>query len=195
MLATGPRPLRPRAMRWSACSGTPSPGPFPGPATEFFYSNAMHLRTGHDGTDEGLRPALGCLRYECACCPPNLARLMASIQSLPGDQGQLRPPGATCPSPARSSTIGPSGRSSSSSAADHPGRVPPTSRSRVPVGQPWALWVRLPDWAGREGAQVGHEPGLASLSASEGCLYKGWRGNGPRGDRPGRCPCRCLPGQ
>lgn len=46
---------------------------------EFFYSNTLHLRTGHDGLDED-SPRHRLAWYECACCPPNLARLMSSIQ-------------------------------------------------------------------------------------------------------------------
>jgi uncharacterized protein len=46
--------------------------------TNFFYANPLHLRTGHAGGHEnsssGRRPW-----YTCACCPPNLARLLASL--------------------------------------------------------------------------------------------------------------------
>ena len=48
--------------------------------TEFFYSNTLHLRTGHDGADED-SPRHRLPWYGCPCCPPNLARLMASIQA------------------------------------------------------------------------------------------------------------------
>lgn len=45
---------------------------------EFFYSNPLHVRNGHDGSEEqtadGRRPW-----FSCACCPPNLARLVASL--------------------------------------------------------------------------------------------------------------------
>jgi DUF1680 family protein len=45
----------------------------------FFYSNPLHLRTGHhDGEDA---PSQRLPWYTCACCPPNLARLIASLQS------------------------------------------------------------------------------------------------------------------
>lgn len=48
--------------------------------TRFFYSNPLHLRTGHDGSHEDA-PSQRLSWYSCACCPPNLARLMASLQS------------------------------------------------------------------------------------------------------------------
>ena len=46
--------------------------------THFFYSNPLHLRTGHDGSDEDA-PSGRLPWYSCACCPPNLARLVASL--------------------------------------------------------------------------------------------------------------------
>lgn len=46
--------------------------------TEFFYSNPLQLRTGHDGSEEDA-PSERLSWYSCACCPPNLARLLASL--------------------------------------------------------------------------------------------------------------------
>jgi DUF1680 family protein len=46
--------------------------------THFFYSNPLHLRTGHDGSNEDA-PSQRLPWYSCACCPPNLARLVASL--------------------------------------------------------------------------------------------------------------------
>ena len=46
--------------------------------THFFYSNPLHLRTGHDGSHEDA-PSDRLPWYSCACCPPNLARLLASL--------------------------------------------------------------------------------------------------------------------
>lgn len=49
--------------------------------TAFFYSNPLHVREGHDGTDEyqasGRRGW-----FACACCPPNLARLVAALHTM-----------------------------------------------------------------------------------------------------------------
>lgn len=45
----------------------------------FFYSNPLQLRTGHhDGEDA---PSQRLAWYRCACCPPNLARLIGSLHS------------------------------------------------------------------------------------------------------------------
>jgi DUF1680 family protein len=46
--------------------------------THFFYSNPLHLRTGHDGSHEDA-PSDRLPWYSCSCCPPNLARLLASL--------------------------------------------------------------------------------------------------------------------
>ena len=48
--------------------------------TAFFYSNPLQLRTGHDGSREDA-PSQRLSWYSCACCPPNLARLMASLHT------------------------------------------------------------------------------------------------------------------
>jgi uncharacterized protein len=48
--------------------------------THFFYSNPLQLRTGHDDGGEDA-PAQRLSWYSCACCPPNLARLMASLHA------------------------------------------------------------------------------------------------------------------
>ncbi|MFD0523508.1 glycoside hydrolase family 127 protein [Paractinoplanes durhamensis] len=46
----------------------------------FYYSNPLQLRTGHDGSHEDT-PSQRLTWYSCACCPPNLARLMASLHA------------------------------------------------------------------------------------------------------------------
>lgn len=43
----------------------------------FFYSNPLQLRTDH--THEVDAPSRRLGWYECACCPPNIARLLASL--------------------------------------------------------------------------------------------------------------------
>jgi DUF1680 family protein len=45
----------------------------------FFYSNVLQRRDGHDGTQEDA-PSQRLEWYACACCPPNVARLVASLQ-------------------------------------------------------------------------------------------------------------------
>jgi uncharacterized protein len=45
----------------------------------YFYSNPLQLRTGH--THEEDAPSTRLDWYFCACCPPNLARLLSSINA------------------------------------------------------------------------------------------------------------------
>lgn len=45
----------------------------------YFYSNPLQLRTGHDHEEDA--PSTRLDWYFCACCPPNLARLLASINA------------------------------------------------------------------------------------------------------------------
>jgi DUF1680 family protein len=44
----------------------------------FFYSNPLHLRTGHTGDHEDA-PSQRRPWFSCACCPPNVARLLAAV--------------------------------------------------------------------------------------------------------------------
>lgn len=56
----------------------------------FFYSNPLHLREDH--LDEEDAPASRLSWYGCACCPPNLARLVSSLGSYAASlhQGALQ---------------------------------------------------------------------------------------------------------
>jgi DUF1680 family protein len=49
-----------------------------GDGRRFFYSNPLQLRPGHDGSTEDA-PSERLAWYACACCPPNVARLVASL--------------------------------------------------------------------------------------------------------------------
>lgn len=46
----------------------------------FFYSNPLQVRTHRDGAHEQA-PDRRVAWYDCACCPPNLARLVASLHA------------------------------------------------------------------------------------------------------------------
>ncbi|MGW8567692.1 glycoside hydrolase family 127 protein [Isoptericola sp. NPDC055881] len=49
--------------------------------TAFFYSNPLQVRDGHDGADEYQASGRRAW-FACACCPPNLARLVASLHTM-----------------------------------------------------------------------------------------------------------------
>jgi uncharacterized protein len=46
--------------------------------TRFFYSNPLHLRAGHDGSQEDA-PSTRLPWYRIPCCPPNLARFISTV--------------------------------------------------------------------------------------------------------------------
>lgn len=46
----------------------------------FFYTNPLQVRTGHRAATEN-SPVTRLSWYECACCPPNLSRLLSSLQN------------------------------------------------------------------------------------------------------------------
>jgi DUF1680 family protein len=108
--------------------------------TQFFYSNPLQLRSGHDGSHEDA-PSQRLPWYTCACCPPNLARLVASLQTYvateDADGVQVHLYGAG------------SIRSSHGEidvATRYPWQGQIGLRVRPAGSQPWTLALRLPGW-------------------------------------------------
>jgi hypothetical protein len=121
--------------------------------TEFYYSNTLHLRTGHDGADEDA-PVHRLSWYHCACCPPNLARLVASINAYlcTRDPSGLQ---LQMPFSGTVSTTVPGGTVELTVHSGHPW----DGTTNVEVKgctstEPWELSARLPDWARREDTRV-----------------------------------------
>jgi DUF1680 family protein len=121
--------------------------------TEFYYSNTLHLRTGHDGADEDA-PVHRLSWYHCACCPPNLARLVASINAYlcTRDPSGLQ---LQMPFSGTVSTTVPGGTVDLTVHSGHPW----DGTTNVEVKgctstEPWELSARLPDWARREDTRV-----------------------------------------
>ena len=143
--------------------------------TEFFYSNTLHLRTGHDSADEDA-PRHRLPWYGCPCCPPNLARLMASIQGYlitrdsSGLQVQLPFSGAV-------STEVPGGNVDLAVRTGHPwAGTTDIEVTRCSSGERWDLSLRLPEWA-RKGATrvtVNGETVDAPLEGSYVRVAKHW---------------------
>ncbi len=121
--------------------------------TEFFYSNTLHLRTGHDGTDEDAprhRPTW----YRCPCCPPNLARLMASIQAylMTRDASGLQ---VHMPFSGALSTEVPGGNIDLAVRTGHPWEgTTDIEVAGCSSGERWDLSLRSPEWARKEGTRV-----------------------------------------
>jgi uncharacterized protein len=120
--------------------------------TEFFYSNALHVRTDHDGADED-SPRHRLAWYRCPCCPPNLARLIASIQAylLTRDSSGLQ---VHMPFSGSVSTEVPGGKVDLAFRTDHPWEgATDIEVAQCTSSNTWDISLRPPEWA-RDGAQV-----------------------------------------
>ena len=109
----------------------------------FFYANPLHLRTGHDNGGEEA-PSQRLTWYTCACCPPNLARLMASLHcylATTDDDGlQVHQ---------YSAGVIRTGRYDVEISADYPWRGDIALRVRSTDDRPWTLSLRVPAWCDR----------------------------------------------
>jgi len=159
--------------------------------TEFFYSNTLHLRTGHDGSDEDA-PSGRLQWYWCPCCPPNLARLMASIQTylVTTDRSGVQ---VHMPFTGTLSTQVPGGTVDLNVRSGHPwdGDLG-IEVTRCSSGQPWELSLRRPEWA-TAGLQVraNGEPVDASQEGSYIKLSSRWH-EGDRVDVAAQVPVRVI---
>jgi DUF1680 family protein len=113
--------------------------------TEFFYSNPLQLRTGHDGSSED-SPSERLSWYACACCPPNLARLLASLH---GYVATSSPAGLQLHLLTAGTFEGPGLTAVVRTGYPYDGDV------RITVRGSGELAVRIPSWA----ADSGYEPG------------------------------------
>jgi DUF1680 family protein len=118
-----------------------------GDGTRFFYSNPLQVRTGHAGGGE--EASIRRLPwYSCACCPPNLARLFASLSGYlaTGDDDGLRIHlygSATVDATVRGVPI----RLRMRTEYPWQGRVELTVTGPAAGGHlPWTLALRVPAW-------------------------------------------------
>jgi hypothetical protein len=121
--------------------------------TEFFYSNTLHLRTGHDDADED-SPSRRLRWYGCSCCPPNLARLMASIQAylLTRDASGLQ---VHMPFSGTVSTSVPGGAVQLKLQTGHPWSGDTDIEvTHCSSAERWDLSLRFPDWASKEDTRI-----------------------------------------
>jgi uncharacterized protein len=142
----------------------------------FSYSNPLHLRGGHDGSSEDA-PSERLPWFKCACCPPNLARLVASLHHYVatrddhGLQVQLL-------APCRIQSETPEGRAVALTVStDYPwdGRVEIAVES--PASE-WTLSLRIPAWC--DGATVTIDGDRVPATADElGYLRLRRAWNGP----------------
>lgn len=134
----------------------------------FFYSNPLHLRTGHhDGSDPA--PSQRRPWYPCACCPPNLARLMASLHchvATADESGMQIHLYAT-------GTIH-TGLATVRVETDYPwdGRVDLIVESAS--SHPWTLALRVPGWCPSAGVRVNGRDVAQSPTAGYLRLNRAW---------------------
>jgi uncharacterized protein len=133
----------------------------------FFYSNPLQLRAGHDGSDEDA-PSQRLSWYRCACCPPNLARLLASLSGYvattdaSGVQLHLYTPATV-----RTSAVELRVRT----------EYPWDGRVEISVeGAPghWTLALRVPGWCTEFRATVDGEPVAADVDDGYLRLRRSW---------------------
>jgi uncharacterized protein len=121
--------------------------------TEFFYSNTLQLRTGHDNADED-SPRHRLRWYQCACCPPNLARLLASVQSylVTQDSSGLQ---VHMPFSGTISTLASGAPVELRWRTGHPwDGTTEMEVARCEPGSQWDLSLRAPEWAAQESLRL-----------------------------------------
>jgi uncharacterized protein len=135
----------------------------------FFYSNPLQLRTGHDGSHEDT-PSQRLGWYSCACCPPNLARLMASLHTYAatGDDSGLQV------------HLYAAGRIAAGSRAvrvstDYPWDGLITITVTETADDPWTLALRVPAWCRDARLTVNGAPVSSGPQAGYLRLTRTWR--------------------
>jgi uncharacterized protein len=140
----------------------------------FFYSNPLHLRTGHEGSHEDA-PTERRPWFSCACCPPNVARLLASVHDylLTGSpEGiQIHHPTALSAQVPR-----PGGEVRIDLRTGYPYDGVVELDVEAPAGDEWTLSLRIPSWC--RGFQVEVDGAVVPAAAEEGYLHlrRDWGG-------------------
>jgi DUF1680 family protein len=134
----------------------------------FFYANPLQRRADHDSANDHA-PARRQPWYSCACCPPNLARLLASLQSYlataddGGVQLHLYAEGTVH-----------TGVAAVEVRTDYPwhGRVRITVTADT--SRSWTLALRVPGWCAAFTATVDGEPVTAPVRDGYLRLTRDW---------------------
>ncbi|MEU4424713.1 beta-L-arabinofuranosidase domain-containing protein [Actinoplanes sp. NPDC024001] len=136
--------------------------------TEFFYSNPLQLRTGHDGSHEDA-PSQRLSWYSCACCPPNLARLMASLHAYLATGG----PGGLQLHLYGTGTFSDGGRAVEVETS-YPWDEQITVTVTATSAEPWALSLRVPAWCDDARLTVNGNPAPAHAEDGYLRLHRVW---------------------
>ncbi|MEV7808584.1 beta-L-arabinofuranosidase domain-containing protein [Microbispora sp. NPDC088329] len=136
----------------------------------FFYSNPLQVRTGHASAGEEAA-ARRLPWYSCACCPPNIARLMAS---LPGYLATADDDGLWIHLYGDASFDAPGGRRvEMRTAYPWQGRIE-LEIAEAGTGQPWTLALRVPGWCDAYTVSIGGEPVRAAARDGYVRLTRAW---------------------
>lgn len=146
----------------------------------YFYSNPLQLRTGHDGSDEDA-PSGRLPWFACACCPPNLARLLASVPDYlltrtDGGTGGTDGIQVHHPTAARA-RIDVGGRPVALRIATgypHDGAIDVTVETDG--DRPWELALRVPGWCRRFTVTVDDRPEPVDAADGYVRLRRSWAG-------------------
>jgi len=141
--------------------------------TSFFYSNPLQVRAEHQASDEeesGRRLSW----YACACCPPNVMRLVAAMQHYIASTDrrggvQLHQyTDADVAFPTAHGTVGLSVRT----------RYPWAGTVEIHIAEsaavPWELSLRIPAWAGAHRLTVNGDVSTPDEASGYVRIERGW---------------------
>jgi uncharacterized protein len=140
----------------------------------FFYSNPLQLRTGHHG-DHQDAPTQRLPWFSCACCPPNLARLLASVHdyvlTTSPDGIQVQHPAAALAVIER-----PAGEVRLEVATGYPYDGAVRLVVATEPSTEWELALRIPAWC--EDFQVTVDGRVQTVAAADGYarIRRDWQG-------------------
>ncbi|MEH3076227.1 MAG: glycoside hydrolase family 127 protein [Quadrisphaera sp.] len=143
--------------------------------TEFFYSNPLHLRTGHGGEHEDA-PTQRLAWFTCACCPPNIARLLTSAH----DYLLTRSPAGVQLQHHASAVVDAALPSGAHAHLEVESDQPWAGTTRVVVttedDDAWELALRVPAWARDWSVSVDGAPVDAEAADGYVRLRRSWAG-------------------
>jgi hypothetical protein len=139
---------------------------------EYFYVNTL-LSTGREPA-RGHRRVQRSRWYDCACCPPNVMRLLASVHqywATSDDSGvQLQQY-----APARIKAATAAGSVALHTATEFPSSGRLTVTVDESPATPWVLALRVPQWAPAPRIAIGGEPVRARVSDGYAHIERRWR--------------------
>ena len=140
--------------------------------TEFFYSNPLQLRAEHDGAHEDA-PSQRLPWFGCACCPPNISRMLASAHDylLTTDESGLTVQHYAS-SAVETEVAGDVVRLEVRSGYPFDGSV----SMRVHGAGEWTLGLRIPDWCEEFSVSVDGKRIEAAAEGSYVAIRRDWTG-------------------